>query len=237
MPAVPMPAYTPPGPVSVQAPKGGIDWGAVWGGVQAVGTIIGNERANQANAKEAERNRQFQASMSNTAAQRGASDYAAAGLNPALAYDKGASSPSGSTAQFGSAFNGVGDAVSNGLKMREQRALLDAQLQNLRTNTAVAGIEGQSKMLEQDQRVEDIIARKLGNQREFYMNNQLIKMQPEELRAAIARAALLEAQIPGAQNQAEAERMLGKYGKLLPMVSGNVKSIKDMMFMFNKEVP
>lgn len=58
---------------------------------------------NQFSASEAQKNRDFQAEMSNTAAQRSVADLAAAGLNPWNATETQASTPGGSSASTAAA--------------------------------------------------------------------------------------------------------------------------------------
>ena len=71
------------------------------------------EKTSAFNALEAQKNRDWQERMSNTAYQRAMADMRAAGLNPILAYQQGgASTPGGSSAAIGTLAGAMGTGYS-----------------------------------------------------------------------------------------------------------------------------
>lgn len=107
------------------------------GAVSAVGTWYNNEQANERqeaaqkfNAAEAQKTRDYQERMSNTAYQRGMLDMKTAGLNPILAYQKGpAGSPTGATASTTAA--PVSDVIGSGVASARASQRQNAEVQNM----------------------------------------------------------------------------------------------------------
>lgn len=128
--------------------------GAAIGGLGSIFTNKTNsdnvEKTNEANAQQAQLNRDFQERMSNTAYQRGMEDMRRAGLNPILAYQKGgASSPGGAQAAMTTPHveNVAANAVSSAMQLKRNTAEvanmlqtnrnLQATEQNIATDTAL----------------------------------------------------------------------------------------------------
>lgn len=133
--------------------------------ITALGSIISGQQTNQANAamnasnldanaQQAQFNRDFQERLSNTAHQREVADLKAAGLNPILSANAGSSTPSGSMASAPSMapmrnpMEGVAQLISSALeasqvmtnmeKTRAETGLIKAQTTKAGVDTAVA---------------------------------------------------------------------------------------------------
>lgn len=99
-------------------------------------SAFGQADANEENAKQAQLNRDFQERMSNTAWQRGVADMKAAGLNPALAYERGgASAPSGGTANMQNTLAGAAGTAQGAASIFNQGVAQASAIANQTANT------------------------------------------------------------------------------------------------------
>lgn len=177
----------------------------------AIGASIGGGLdTNEANAKQAAMNREFQADQSGTAYQRAVADMKAANLNPMLAYGQGgASTPAGSTATME---NVMTPAVSSALQTSRLKAdlvNLQQQTDNLKANEKKIIADTISSTWANAKMKADITNSTAQTASQIQLNRTLQLQAAAQAAAATSSAKKLatdtklsEAALPKAQNQA-----------------------------------
>lgn len=202
---------------------------AVIGGLLSAG---GSAYASNRNRQSVKDQMAFQERMSSTAAQRSVEDYRRAGLNPALAYERTASSPGGAATQFEDSISkglaSAKDSATFATAMKQQKAnLFLTEQQTAATIAANARDTASSHLMRAQTTTEDV-------NRGF-----MVARQPSDLRQIAAQAILSEEQgrltrsqtqlseyaQPGAANTARFERALGVGGPVI----GTARTLSEIV--------
>ena len=198
----------------------------------AIFGMLGAIGQNMWQSKEAQKNRDWQERMSNTALQRYRADAEKAGLNPILGLNKGgASTPGGATANIQGLAQAAGDIVGSVKQMKVFKEKLAQEVATTDQMTAQA-----------DKTVAETDVLKAREQREL-LGQQLDRQQAALNALGIQKGGL---ELPELMNRAEFEQMFSsvegskgidamltgsKLGKELVGLAGNAKTAKLMLRM------
>lgn len=166
----------------------------------------GAQRTNRMNRDIAREQMAFQERMSSTAVQRSVEDYRRAGLNPALAYDRSASSPGGAAAVMGDA---TSTGISTAQRARESRQAMTIAMQQHRMNMAKTV---QDMATSNAAQLRDLASRDYldaQTREQTRATNFNTKLEPYQRSLTAAQALLQNLLIPGARNTANFEQLIG----------------------------
>lgn len=167
-------------------------------GISGLGSFFGGRSQQQASAKMAREQMDFQERMSSTAHQREVQDLRAAGLNPILSTRLGGSStPSGA---MGTAVNYIGDAARTGVSTALAATMQEKQLELM--NAQIAKTQAEKLNVESDTQ------NKITSNPNIQEQWNLTKAQSERTRQEVLNLANTNANIRAQLTQIQAQTSL-----------------------------
>lgn len=176
---------------------------------------------------EAEKNRRFQAEMSDTAHRREVRDLMAAGLNPVLSANRGASSPSGAVADVPDLGDSASRSVASALAINQARAEISltraqadreaatAEFTRMQSGEFGEGTQNRLRTLAANADVSELTAQERRQVLPIAIDRALAELDQtrSSARSLKAIARLNELRETGEVNMQELEKDLGEAGK------------------------
>lgn len=180
--------------------------------IGALGSIAGGFLQNVANSGEARRNREFQERMSNTAVTRSVQDYIRAGLNPALAYDRSASTPGGAQAQIGDPIEkGISSAAAFVRQRQEMQIANEAHraaMQESRERQGMYKAQNAQATASAEREWSNTLLNRNELDQRLLLNPWIIKQAQAQTGKTQSETLLNQLLVPGARNAADWERFI-----------------------------